>query len=133
MAGFYHTSGQRRSVDNLTHFDDRPLHFGFYLGLNTMDYRLTNYEKVFDNPVFSMHPELIPDAEKYYGYKKSFAAEVYTILPGFTVGGVVNYRLSRDFDLRFTPGMSLGSRSFKYFIKILNWLLKVPVSMKIPI
>lgn len=117
MAGYYHTSGQRRSVDNLTHFDDRPLHFGFYLGLNTMDYRISNYTDVFKNPVFN-DPTLKAKAQEIYGGKTSFAAEVYTILPGFTVGGVVNYRLSRDFDLRFTPGMSLGSRSFKYFIKI---------------
>ena len=110
-------SGQRRSVDNLTHFDDRPLHFGFYLGLNTMDYRITNYNNVYENPVFN-DPALKENAKAIYGDKNSFAAEVYTILPGFTVGGVVNYRLTRDFDLRFTPGMSLGSRSFKYYIDV---------------
>lgn len=121
VAGFFHAAGQRRSVDNLTHFDDRPLHFGFYLGLNTMDYRITNYKNVYDNPVFK-DPILKANAKAIYGDKTSFAAEVYTILPGFTVGGVVNYRLSRDFDLRFTPGMSLGSRSFKYFVDINNKL-----------
>ena len=118
VAGFFHTSPQRRSVDNLTHFDDRPLHFGFYLGLNTMDYRLTNYNNVFENPVFNGNDQLKADALKLHDYKDQFAAEVYTILPGFTVGGVVNYRINRDIDLRFTPGMSLGSRSFKYYIKI---------------
>jgi len=104
VAGFFHTSGQRRSVDNLTHFDDRPLHFGFYLGLNTMDYRLTNYNNVFDNPVFKGNTQLEADARNLHDYKEQFAAEVYTILPGFTVGGVVNYRINRDIDLRFTPG-----------------------------
>ncbi len=117
IAGFFHTYGQRRSVDNLNHFDDRPLHFGFYLGLNTMDYRIANYNNVYDNPVFNDR-QLIVKASSLNNYKDQFAAEVYTILPGFTVGGVVNYRLNRDFDLRFTPGMSLGSRSFKYYIDI---------------
>lgn len=116
-AGSFHANGQQRRVDNLTYFDDRPLHFGFYLGLNTMDYRISNYNSVYDNPVFNV-PGLKEKAETKYGGKTSFASEVYTILPGFTVGGVINYRLTRDFDLRFTPGMSLGSRSFKYFIKI---------------
>lgn len=110
--------GQRKSVDNLTFFDDRKLHFGFYLGLNTMDYRITNYKEVTQNPVFDNNPVLLNNALGYYGNKKSFEAEVYSVLPGFTVGGVVNYRLDRDFDLRFTPGMSLGSRSFRYFIPI---------------
>jgi len=110
--------GQRKIVDNLTFFDDRALHFGFYLGLNTMDYRISNYSDVTQNPVFAGNPALLDKALGYYGQKKSFEAEVYQILPGFTVGGVVNFRLDRDFDLRFTPGMSLGSRSFRYFIAI---------------
>ena len=119
FVGSVHAFGQRKGVNNLTFFDDRPLHFGFYLGLNTMDYRITNYNNVYDNPVFNNKPsEFKVNADEYYGNKESFAAEVYTILPGFTVGGVVNYRLTRDFDLRFTPGMSLGSRSFKYFIEL---------------
>jgi len=118
VTGSIHGYSQRKSVDNLTYFDDRPVHFGFYLGLNTMDYRITNYKDVNDNPVVATNPMIAATTNKLYGGKTSIAAEVYTILPGFTVGGVVNYRLSRDFDLRFTPGMSLGSRSFKYFIKI---------------
>ena len=118
-AGYFQANGQQRRVDNLTYFDDRPLHFGFYLGLNTMDYRTTNYNNVFDNPVFTgNNDDLKNSALKLNDYKESFTSEVYTILPGFTVGGVINYRLTRDFDLRFTPGMSLGSRSFKYFITI---------------
>jgi hypothetical protein len=116
--GSVHAFGQRKGVNNLTFFDERNLHFGFYLGLNTMDYRITNYNEVTQNPVFENNPVLLDKALGYYGNKKSFEAEVYTILPGFTVGGVVNYRLGRDFDLRFTPGMSLGSRSFRYFIAI---------------
>lgn len=114
--GFFNAFGQRKSVNNLTFFDDRQLHFGFYLGLNTMDYRITSYNDVTENPIFTGNQKLKDDALGYYGNKKSFGAEVYTILPGFTVGGVVNFRLARDFDLRFTPGMSLGNRSFKLFI-----------------
>ncbi len=104
---------QRKGFDNLTHFDDRKLHFGFYLGMNTMDYRLTNYKNIYDNPVLK-DPVLNAQAQAVYGTKNSFAAEIYQIMPGFTVGGVVNARLGRDFDLRFTPGMSLGNRRFKY-------------------
>lgn len=118
FVGSVRSLAQLRDVNNLTHFDDRKFHFGFYLGLNTMDYRITNYNSVYDNPVFTAHPELKTDASNYYGGKNSFAANIYTISPGFTVGGVLNFRIDRDFDLRFTPGMSLGSRSFKYFIPI---------------
>jgi len=105
-------------VNNLTYFDDRKVHFGFYLGLNTMDYRITNYNDVADNPVFVNNSSFLNQAKQYYGGLTKFAANVYTISPGFTVGGVLNFRINRDFDLRFTPGMSLGSRSFKYYITL---------------
>jgi hypothetical protein len=118
FVGLANAFGQRKKVTNLSYFDDRDIHFGFYLGLNTMDYRITSYNKVSENPVFVNNPDLLTTALGYYGGKEDFAAEVYAISPGFTVGGVVNYRLTRDLDLRFTPGMSLGSRSFKYFIPI---------------
>ena len=115
----YLSYSQLKIVQNLSHFDDRELHFGFYLGINTMDYRITNYNNVFDNPVFNNSPATLKEkALGYYGGKDKYAAEVYTALPGFTVGGVVNYKLGRDLDLRFTPGMSLGNRKFRYFIAI---------------
>ncbi len=113
FVGAYKSLGQRKGFDNLTYFDDRKLHFGFYLGLNTMDYRLKNYKDVADNPVFKDNPQLLANTIERYGGKSSLAAEIYTIMPGFTVGGVVNARLGRDIDLRFTPGMSLGNRHFK--------------------
>jgi len=112
---------QRTSVDYLMHFDDRPLHFGFYLGLNTMDYRIAHYDNVYDNPIFQIPAnQWIRDNAVSGGYyqKTSFRAEVYPPAPGFTVGGVANVRLGRDFDLRFTPGMSLGNRHMIFSIPI---------------
>jgi hypothetical protein len=75
-----------------------------------------------DNPVLQGNSDatktLRNQALAYYNNNTKFVANIYTISPGFTVGGVVNFRIDRDFDLRFTPGMSLGSRSFKYYIPI---------------
>ncbi len=113
VSSFY-ANAQLKGFDNLTYFDERKIHFGFYLGLNTMDYRLRNYNNVYDNPVFLNNDPLKANAALKYDGMSSFAAEIYQILPGFTVGGVTNYRLGRDFDLRFTPGMSLGNRHFNY-------------------
>lgn len=119
FVGSVRSMAQLRDVNNLTYFDDRKVHFGFYLGLNTMDYRITNYNDVLDNPALAnSSKDFQNQALKYYNNNTKFVANVYTISPGFTVGGVVNFRINRDFDLRFTPGMSLGSRSFKYFIPI---------------
>jgi hypothetical protein len=112
---------QRKGADYLLQFDDRLLHFGFYLGLNTMDYRMAHYNNVYDNPIFqnpaNQWVRTNAEAGGYY-QKTSFRAEVYPPAPGFTVGGVVNLRLGRDLDLRVTPGMSLGNRHLIYSIPI---------------
>ena len=113
-AGSVRTFGQLKNFENLTHFDDRKIHFGFYLGLNTMDYRMTNYNNVADNPIFITHPELLGKTNALYGGKTSLGVKNSTPMPGFTVGGVINLRVGRDFDLRFTPGMSLGNKRLKY-------------------
>jgi hypothetical protein len=121
LAGGDQAFAQRKGADNLLKFDDRLLHFGFYLGLNTMDYRMSHYENVYANPIFQDPAnQWIRDNAESGGYyqKTVFRAEVSPPSPGFTVGGVVNYRMARDFDLRFTPGMSLGSRHLVYSIPI---------------
>ena len=86
-----------------------------------MDYRMAHYNNVYDNPIFQTPAgQLIRQNAEDGGFyqKTSFRAEVYPPSPGFTVGGVANLRLGRDFDLRFTPGMSLGNRHLIYSIPI---------------
>lgn len=96
--------------ENLSRFDDRVLHFGFLLGINTMDYRMVHYTDVMQNPVFIGNDALSALAEPYYKGIHSYRVETYPLKPGFTVGGVVNLRINKAIDLRCTPGMSLGSR-----------------------
>ena len=116
VAGSIRTFGQLKNFENLTHFDDRKFHFGFYLGLNTMDYRMTNYNSVYENPIFknNQNQTLLNQSIQLYGGKSSPGVKNDKPMPGFTVGGVINLRVSRDFDLRFTPGMSLGNKRLKY-------------------
>ncbi len=103
-------SAQLTQDKNLSRFDDRTIHFGFYLGVNTMDYRFAHYSDVMQNPVFNQNPGLDQYAANYYQGIRSFRVECYPLKPGFTVGGVLNLRMNDVVDFRFTPGMSLGSR-----------------------
>lgn len=102
--------------ENLSRFDDRALHFGFYLGVNTMGYRFAHYSDVMQNPVFVNDPTFAEasKADQYYGGVHSYRAVISDIKPGFSVGGVVNLRMSNGIDFRFTPGMSLGSRQLVF-------------------
>ena len=107
-------SAQLTKDENLSRFDDRTLHFGFYLGVNTLGYRFTHYSDVMQNPVLINDPVLAASGEKYYNGVHNYRAVISDIKPGFSVGGVVNLRMNSLIDFRFTPGMSLGSRQLVF-------------------
>jgi len=113
LGGLHPSYAQLTKDQNLSRFDERLLHFGFYLGANAMDYRFSHYENVYENPVL-LDPTMAAYAEDFYKGVHSYRAEVYPLKAGFSVGGVVNLRVNSVVDLRCTPGMSLGSRQFKF-------------------
>lgn len=104
------STAQRLLLKNLTTFDDKRLHFGFTLGVNTTDFAFTHYNVIGDNPNFV--------AERVNGIQitgsEKIRADISSLTPGFTVGIVTNLRLSESFDLRFLPGMSFGERKLRY-------------------
>ena len=108
------SSAQRLLLKNLTTFDDKRIHFGFTLGVNTTDFAFTHYNFIGDNPKFV--PETVNGAQ-ITGTNK-IRADISTLTPGFTVGIVTNLRLAESFDLRFLPGMSFGERKLTYNIPI---------------
>lgn len=92
---FIYASGfsQEERPRNLTAFDLKRLHFGFTVGFNAMD----------------------------VGLKRNFQAEdfIYAdlshVLPGFQVSIVSDLRLTKNWNMRFLPGISFGSREIYYY------------------
>lgn len=78
---------QKSKVQNDPTHDEKPLHFGFSLGINTMDFRIIQSQTGIDSAI---------------------AADVVNLQPGFHVHAISNLRLADNFDLRFTPGISFG-------------------------
>jgi hypothetical protein len=105
---------QRLQVKNLTTFDDKRIHFGFTLGINTVDFKIDHYNVLRDNPKFITETV---NGVQLTGNEK-IRADISNLTPGFTVGIVTNLRLSESFDLRFLPGMSFGERKLVYNIPI---------------
>lgn len=101
-------------VKNLTTFDDKRLHFGFTLALNTLDFNINHYQTMVQNPEFQPL-QGTPDYEYRFS---SIRADVSTLTPGFTVGIVSNLRLGEYLDLRFLPGMSFSERKLVYNIPV---------------
>lgn len=73
---------QRERVENLPTFDNRKIHYGFYLGLNQNDFKL-NYK---NSPIFD----------------PSISVEPST---GFNVGLIAELRFHKNLSLRFEPGL----------------------------
>ncbi len=110
-------------IANLRGFDERPLHFGFLIGINAMDFR-----------VYNSGQPLGPNGEKMY-------ADVVHLKPGLNIGIVSSYRLRPNLNLRFLPGISFGQRDLYYFneetgeqesepLKIKSTFLEFPLLIK---
>lgn len=75
-------------------YDKKPVHFGFTVGLNTMDFNVTLSGDSYAND--------------------TLYADVSRLSPGFNVGIVSNFKLNEYFDLRILPGITFGERSLSY-------------------
>jgi hypothetical protein len=81
---------------NLPHYDDRLLHYGFTLGLNSTRFRPVMTTPFFTDTISSIH-------SKTQG--------------GFNLGFVMNLRLSKYFDARLLPGVAFYTRAVQYQFK----------------
>jgi hypothetical protein len=113
------SNGQWFQVPNLTTFDDRTIHFGFTLGLNTLDFGFKHYNTVYDNPAYdsSLDGPIRGVIDSLGGVVR---ADIASLTPGFTVGIVSNLRLTENLDLRFIPGLSFGNRKVLYNIPVFD-------------
>jgi len=97
-------NAQRKKVLNTPKYDLDPLHFGFTVGLNTMDFNIYNSKQI------------------------NFFDTVYSVnairQTGFNLGIVSNLRLMRFLDLRFLPGISFGQRNLEYLVRGNNGFYK---------
>ena len=104
--------GQKQKPKNESWYDEKPLHFGFSLGLNSMDFNITPSQT-----------NLLAD---------SLYPEVSTLTPGINIQIVTNLRVGKYFDLRFLPGVSFGQRNIKYYKIDPNFSLTNP-NKQIPV
>jgi len=92
---FFQGLAQKEKVRYYQQVDKRLVHFGFTIGVNTMDFI-----------VFHSNPPQNAD---------SLYANVNHLLPGFNVGIVSSFRVAKYLDMRFLPGLSFGQRDLYYY------------------
>ena len=88
-------SGQKQKPKNESWYDEKPIHFGFSLGFNAMDFRIT--------------------PSQAYLTTDSLYPEVSKLNPGINIQIVTDLRLSKYVDIRFLPGVSFGQRTIRYY------------------
>ncbi len=84
----------QRLPKNLPKYDQKPIHFGFSIGLNYSDFHIQEIED-------------LAALQGYYGVKSE-------VNPGYTIHIISNLRLSDYWDLRFTPGFSTCERTLLF-------------------
>jgi hypothetical protein len=104
------------SQGNLPYIDEKTWHFGFSLGLNTLDFGIKPSELNINGEIYD--------------------AAVSTLKPGFSVGIITDLRLNRYLNLRFTPTLHFGERqliyksSVKDSLTITSALVCIPFHLK---
>lgn len=81
---------------NNPNYDDRKLTYGFLIGLHTTSYQI-KYSDEFVSPGLDTVQSVIP----YWR-------------PGFSLGFIVNYRLTEFLDLRLTPEVAFYEHKLRY-------------------
>jgi hypothetical protein len=80
---------------NLPKLDNQTAHFGYSLGLNTMDFVIR------------------PTGDFYTLFDSIYAVEVGKYV-GFNINMISNLRLTNYLDVRFLPGLTFGQRDVSY-------------------
>jgi hypothetical protein len=88
-------SAQKQKPKNESWYDEKIIHFGFSLGLNTMDFNITPSQE------YLRHDSLYADVSK--------------LAPGINIQIVTDFKPANHMDIRFLPGVSFGQRTIRYY------------------
>lgn len=87
---------------NLRHYDEiKRFRFGFTLGANLLDFSTVNVLKPVTLPGQSA-PAIV-------------RADVVSSRPGFSINGIVDYRINKVLNVRVLPGICFGSRNLRFY------------------
>ena len=89
-------SQKRWVTKNNPNYDERKLSYGFLIGLHTTAYQIKYADKF-----------VTPDMDSVYAVEPGWS-------PGFSLGFIVNYRLTDLLDFRITPKVAFYEHTLRY-------------------
>ena len=84
----------REKIVNLPNFDEKSLHYGYYVGFNSYDYK---FEYIDDYYRINNYPDIQVES-----------------ITGFNVGLIGDLRINKFFSLRLEPGLLYSQRNLLY-------------------
>lgn len=103
FASVHLVNAQKEKIINLPNFDKRMLHFGYYLGINSNNFKVSYYDQSGHDLNAPINP--IPAEDMFVEVDASL---------GFNIGFVVDYRLHRNINLRFEPGLRSNTKTLTF-------------------
>ncbi len=101
--GIHFVNAQKERIEYLPNFDKRPLHFGFYLGVNSNSFKVSYFDQSGFDPNSPVNP--VPEQDLFVSVNSS---------AGFNLGFVIDYRLHKNVNLRFEPGLMSNSKEITF-------------------
>ena len=98
--------GQKERIEYLPNFDKRKIHFGYYLGINNNSFKIDYYDQFGNDPNSPVNP---PVEE---GQSNMFVSVDASL--GFNIGFVIDYRLHKNINLRFEPGLMSNAKTLTF-------------------
>jgi hypothetical protein len=103
MTGAHSAFSQKERIEYLPNFDKRKIHFGYYVGINRNSFEINYYDQSGFDPDSPVNP--IPPRDMFVDVSASL---------GFNIGFVVDYRLHKNINLRFEPGLVSNSKTLTF-------------------
>lgn len=114
---------KNKNVPNLKGFDEKPIHFGFLIGFNTMNFNVQHSGAA--TPENGNNPRY---------------AELLSLQPGINLGIIASLRIRKNLNLRMLPGISFGQRDLTFVdskgvkedeaLQLKSTFLEMPIMLK---
>ena len=94
---------QKERIEYLPNFDKRTLHFGYYVGINKNSFKVNYFDQSGFDPSSPVNP--IPPQDMFVSVDASL---------GFNIGFVIDYKLHKNINLRFEPGLMSNAKEITF-------------------
>ena len=95
---------QRERIEYLPNFDKQTLHFGYYLGINKNSFKVSYFDQSGQDTPPMVNP--VPEQDMFVSVDAGI---------GFNLGFVIDYKLHKNINLRFEPGLVSNTKNLTFF------------------